>query len=275
MFFRYFLITAIFFLCGLQGETLEFKKGDKASYRIEQQADYTFIDEEEDEWLPEDTISTASYVEFEIKVLSVSEEAYPIEVEVIVKDVGFETGLFKLNKNRLAHFLKKPLHFTIDGDFQVTETTSLLATLEDDLDGSIGTIGLTPWSFQCLLTQLFHLHKHDLELCSTHPVSCYPLACWDGEELDEYELDIEEASQYVIEKSDKRSTSAKWLGMAAIFDDDYAGYVEVEGTVEWSNAHPLRQHRELTLSLEEHFLFWGDPFFATQVTAYQKWIPLD
>lgn len=270
---RYFLIGAFFIFCGLEGAILEFKKGDKASYRIEQQANYVFADE--DEWFSEDTLSTASYVEFDVEVLSVGKEAYPIEVEVVVKDVEFETKLFKLNRNKLTHFINKPLRFTIDGDFQVRETTSLLTTLEEDLDGSMGTIGLTPWSFQCLLTQLFHLHKHDLALYSTHPVSCYSFVRWDGEELDENYLDVEETSQYVVEKSDQRSASAKWVGNAEILDDGYVGYVELDGTVEWSYANPLRQNRELTISLKEYFLFWDEPFFSTEVIAYQKWIPLD
>jgi len=180
-------VLAFFFVCLVcitqvaNAELLSFKPGHKASYTISQTlfAELSHLGE---------TVycQSEATMDLDIEILSTNEEtgSYPFEVKLSIQKLliselqqnGLSSTTIRYNSHRdtppenhllathLDTLINAPLHFKVEKDFEVKETTGLLAKMNAQYDSpsELGLFGTTPWTFELLLTQLFHLSGQDL-----------------------------------------------------------------------------------------------------------------
>lgn len=264
-------------------DVLSFKTGDQASYTITQKLD---VEQELFDviWHAQSETTIA----IDMKILSSNPEtfSYPFDVEVTLKKLAFyereqdedgsrtikydSKGVRTPENTVIAEYLDKlidhPLSFRVEGDFQVKETSGYLANIcevddfaEDDfIPSDLHLLGTTPWSFELLLTQLFHLSGENLLLTNAYPVSCYQFLNWEDDKLDEQFLEIEQSSAYTVTNKDTKKIAATWKGTANVTggiedskDEDLAGNVSLVGNVTWDITNPMVQQRDLEAQMDE------------------------
>ncbi len=290
-----YLFALASFCCAngaLYAEFLLFKPGNKASYTISQKivSEYGIFNE---------TTYTQSeaIIDLDIKVLSSNREtlSYPFEVEVTLKKVliseiqqnDYSSTTIRydsngLEVNALTEYFDKlidyPLVFRVKKDFQIEETTSYLNSLDEKFDSPspMGLFGTTPWTFELLLTQLFHLSGENLLSTNSYPVSCYQFLNWEDEALDERESCIDQTGAYKVNAIDSKKIEASWIGNAKVTSsEDYMnmkGKVSVIGNVTWNIANPMIQKRDLEVKIEQKY----NGIFPAHVkmSAQQTWRPV-
>lgn len=255
-------------------DLLLFKVGDAALYTINQKT-YTSIESlNKSKYYTQDLSLT-----FEVKVLSSNPEtlSYPFEVEVILKDIinqqqlvktkGFYNGnsTFTYNSTdtleqthsndltkQLAQLIDSPLHFNIKGEFQIEETTGRLKKIRKAYKKLYKQcMGVTPWTFELLLTQLFHLSGTNLQPSKHYPVSCYEMLNWEDAPLDPQKIEVNQNSSYFILSLNSKHAKAVWQAEASVIDREFdwdensEGKVSLEGNVCWDTNNPLIQQRTL------------------------------
>jgi hypothetical protein len=256
----------------MYAELLSFKAGDKASYTISQKLNSEC--EISDEKINSQSEAT---MDLDIKILSANQQtsSYPFDVEVTLKRIlisGVEqdsqgTTVIKYDSDSskpvensvLAEHLNKlinhPLTFSVNKDFKVKETTGYLTQINKNFDSpsDMGLFGTTPWTFELLLTQLFHLSGKNLLAAKSYPASCYQFLNWEDDKLDEQEISLHQSSNYVINNMDSKQIKASWKGKAKVADteDDMEGHVSLVGNVTWDIANPMIQKRDLKVKIEE------------------------
>lgn len=276
----------------LYSEFLLFKAGDKASYTISQKLTSEF------EIFDETTYSQSeATIDLDIEILSLNQKTfrYPFEVEVTLKKIiiseiqqdGISSTIIRydsdclrnLENNILAEHLDRlinyPLNFRVEKDFQIKETTGHLAQIYENFDSpsSMGLLGATPWTFELLLTQLFHLSGENLVLTNSYPASCYQFLNWEDEALDEQEIGLLQSSAYIVNAIDSKKIEASWKGNAKVasIEDDMNGEVSVIANVTWDIANPMIQKRDLEVKIEQTY----NGFFPAHInfSAQQTWQP--
>lgn len=286
-----FLLTSVFFSANLQAEILLFKTGDKASYSIFQRLDSEY-----------EIFNTTTYsqseatIDLDIEILSSNEEThYPFDVKVTLRKIlttefqqddenstiiGYESDCpIELKNIGLATHLDKlidyPLVFRVEKDFKVKEITGHLTEIYQNFDSpsQIGLFGTTPWTFELLLTQLFHLSGENLLSANSYPASCYQFIHWEDDALDEQEISLDQTGSYIVTAVDSKKIEASWEGNAIVASvkDDMNGEVSVIGNVTWDIANPMIQKRHLEVKIEETH----NGFFSPRVkmSAQQIWQP--
>lgn len=254
-------------------EFLLFTVGDKASYTISQKlnSEYNFFD---------DKITYAqseAMIDLDIKILSANPKAsdYLFDVEVILKKIfifeiqqdgksstiisydsdGLKNPENKLLEQYIDKLINYPLNFRVEKDFQIQETTGYLAETYKDFESPspMGLFGITPWTFELLLTQLFHLSGENLLCTNSYPLSCYQLLNWEDEALDEQEISVNQTSAYTVTAINSKHIKASWTGNAKVarLEDKMDGEVSVIGNVTWDIANPLIQKRNLKVKIEQ------------------------
>lgn len=291
---KYFaLLTSFFYATDGCADILLFRTGDKASYTISQ----TLVSEHK--FFDETTCSQSeSTIDLDIEILSCSNETsdYHFDVEITLRKIiisefqqdgksstiirynsGYSKG--ELENSVLATHLDKlinhPLVFRVEKDFQVKETTGHLTQMNENFDSpsSMGLFGTTPWTFELLFTQLFHLSGENLLPRNSYPASCYQFLNWEDEALDEHEISLHQNSAYIVNAIDSKKIEASWKGHAKVASvaDDLAGEVFVIGNVTWDIANPMIQTRDLEVKMEETH----NGFFPVYIkmSAKQTWQP--
>ncbi len=278
----------------LSADPLVFKVGDAASYTVTQTTDC------QNKWLSgvfgternryEDTIA------FTVKILSSDAEtlSYPFDVELTMKGIrinntetsGDETKTVSYDSDNpldadkytwakhLANLINVPMHFRVNGEFDVKEVTGLLErerTALDDLSSKY-FFGTTPWSFELLLTQLFHLSGEEMQPSVAYPVSCYQLIDWEDEKIKIEEYDLRQNGGYVISSVDPETIEGIWQEVAVIKGDKTAidlskAAISVDGNVKWNAANPLIQQREMNACINARYSF----IVRQKFSAKQVW----
>ena len=284
-----FLLSSFFYTSNVvYAEFLIFKAGDKASYTISQKT--TGERKLFDETILADSQAT---IDVNIEVLSSNEQSsYPFDVVVTLKKIFFtevqqngessttisydSSGLKTVENHILAKHIDQlidhPLHFRVEKDFNIKEVTGYLAQIDESYDSPslVGIFGTTPWSFELLLTQLFHLSGENLKATNSYSASCYQFLNWEDEALNDQELNLDQSSSYIISNADANHISASWQGNAKVvsFEGRIKGNVSVAGNVTWDTNNPMIQTRELKAQiLETHSRF---PLHA-KISAEQTW----
>lgn len=232
-------------------------------------------------------IESETTVALDIKIVSSNPQtlSYPFDVEVTLKKflvseiqqddqsstvISYDSDSLRTLENYvLAEHLDKlishPLRFRIEGDFQIKEMTGYLDQIDEDFNSPfdedfnspsiLGLFGTTQWSFELILTQLFHLSGQNLLSKKSYPTSCYQFLNWEDEALDEQEINIDQSSDYIISNMDSKNIEATWQGNAKVtnteVEDGYDGHVSVEGNVIWDCTNPLIQKRDLKAEIKE------------------------
>ena len=278
----------------LSADPLVFKVGDAASYSVTQTTDC------QNKWLSgvfgternryEDTIA------FTVKILSSDAEtlSYPFDVELTMKGIrinntetsGDETETVCYDSDNpqdadkytwakhLANLINVPMLFRVNGEFDVKEVTGLLekeCTALDDFS-SQHFFGATPWSFELLLTQLFHLSGEEMQPSVAYPVSCYQLINWEDEKIKIEEYDLRQDGGYVISSVDPETIEGTWQEVAIIKGDKTAidlskAAISVDGNVKWNAANPLIQQREMNACINARYSF----IVRQKFSAKQVW----
>ncbi len=269
-------------------EPLTFKAGDKASYTITQET------KSELEWFSKEFGSATGSIDIDVEILSVNEEtlSYPYEVQVILKRVSgldvakdgysvtttaYDSGSLKNEDNQLlAEYFEKlidhPLTFKVEKDFQVKETSDYLTPLHEDFESpcSIEMLGASPWTYQVFLTQLFHLSGEDLQIATVHKKSCHQFISWEDEPSEDLKI-LNQESDYTINSNDSVKIDASWQGNAKVesFEDSMNGEVTLTGSVNWDNANPMIQQRDVKIDLEAYM----NGFFSinAKLSIHQTW----
>lgn len=287
-----FLLFSFFYAHNVHPELLLFKAGDKASLRICQKL------ASECEFFDETTYSQSdATIDLSIEILSSNQETshHPFDVEVTLKKIfiseiqqdGKSTTMISYDSDRgankenkilathLGKLINHPLVFRVEKDFQIKETTSYLTQIYENFDSpsSMGLFGVTPWTFELLLTQLFHLSGENLLSTNLYPVSCYQFLNWEDEALDEQEINLNQSSTYVVNAIDSKKIEASWEGNAKVAcgENDMHGEVSVTGNVTWDIANPLIQKRDLEVKMEETYGGWLPAHI--KISAQQIWQP--
>lgn len=142
----------------------------------------------------------------------------------------------------------------MEKDFQIRETTVFLAQIYEkgEFPSAFGRFGTTPWTFELLLTQLFHLSGENLLVTKAYPVSCHQLLNWEEDALDEEEISLHHSSAYTINTIDSKKMEASWEGNAEVewVEYDVNEDVFVAGNVTWDIANPMIQERHLEVKIE-------------------------
>lgn len=260
----------------LSSHELRFNAGDHATYVVLQEVEaYAFLQGEKVKTLQKATI------ELNIKIIEVDENSlnFPFDVEVVLTNVsltekareGLENRSFfydtknpaddedsqKLGK-ALAKIIDVPLLFHVSAPFQVEEMSGKLADFYEnyDLPSGLGYFGFTPWTYEFILTQLFHLSDQDLNADTSYPVSCYQLINWEDDGFNEDEINVDQTSVYKVDSIDDSKIAATWKGKAKITDkngefklnDD----VSIVSHIEWNMQNPLFQSRTLEADIREN-----------------------
>lgn len=286
-----FLLFSFLFAHSVYAEFLLFKTGDKASYTISQKlaSEYEIFDET--------TYSKSeATIDLDVEILSANQEtsSYPFEVGVTLRrlliseiqedgksstiinyDSGSSNNESKILAAHLDKLINQSLVFRVEEDFQINEMTDYLAQLYEELDSPslMGIFGATPWSFELLLTQLFHLSGENLLPTNLYPVSCYQFLNWEDEALDESEISLNQSCAYLVNAIDSNDIEASWKGNAQVanFEDELNGEVSVIGSVIWDVANPLIQKRDLAVKIEEIYDGWVP--IHIKLSAQQTWQP--
>lgn len=290
-----FLLSLVF--TQISAETLNFKAGDRAAYIINQKINLVANDVTDNF---ESKISGQSdqTLHLDIKLLNVGENGFPYDVEVKVKSlascstiydelghrmVKLDSANFSKVNSVVARILQPlidyPLNFRVDADFQVTETTGMLAAVYDQLDdldndlADYAIFGATPWCYELILTQMFHLAGQDLQLGESYSTRCYPLLAWESEPLNEQEMQIGESSNYSVETIAGTNLIGFWRGNATVSGEKdgekYLGTVQVKGEVIWDPANSLSQARLLEIDVTEQM---NSTFVSASATQF--WLPI-
>ncbi len=159
--------------------------------------------------------------------------------------------------DHLDKLINHPLIFRVEGAFQVKETTGYLAQINENFysPSNQGLFGATPWTFELLLTQLFHLSGEKLQLTNSYPVSCYQFLDWEedaDDRLNEQEISLHQTSHYKINQMNSKKIDASWQGNAKVIrlKDGLDGNISLAGNVAWDIANPMIQKRDLTINIE-------------------------
>lgn len=260
----------------MHAEFLVFKVGDKASLRICQKltSEYEIFDEI--------TYSQSeATIDLDIEILSSNQETsdYRFDVEITLRKIliseiqqdGKSTTTInydsesankenKILSTNLDKLINNSLVFRVEKDFQIKETTGHLTQIYENFESpsSIGLFGATPWTFELLLTQLFHLSEENLLSKNLYPVTCYQFLNWEDEALDEQEISLNQSSAYRVNAIDSKKIEASWKGnaKAASVEDGMNGEVSVIGNITWDIANPLIQNRDLEVKIEEMHNRW-------------------
>lgn len=286
---KLFLITAFFYATNVHAEFLLYKAGDKASYTISQKliSEHEIFDEK--------TFSESeATINLDVEILSLNHETsnYPFNVKVVLRKIFIseiqQDGKSKTiisydsdsenKKNKiLATYFDKlinhPLVFRVDNDFQIKEITGYLTQIYENFDSPspMGLFGATPWTFELLLTQLFHLSGENLLTTNSYPASCYQFLNWEDEALDEQEISLNQTSTYIVNAIDWKKIKASWKGNAIVasIEDHMNGEVSVIGHVAWDIANPINQKRDLEVKIEQTY----NGFFPSHIkmSIQQAW----
>jgi hypothetical protein len=164
----------------------------------------------------------------------------------------------------------------VEKDFQIKETTGYLTQIYENFDSPspMGLFGATPWSFELLLTQLFHLSGENLLSTNLYPASCYQFLNWEDEALDEQEISLHQTSAYIVNATDSKKIEASWEGNAKVasVEGDMNGEVSIIGNVTWDITNPMNQKRDLEVNIEQTY----NGFFPSHIkmSAQQTWQPV-
>lgn len=284
-----FLLFSFFYANNVQAEFLLFKAGDKASLRICQKLDSEYENFDEITYSQSEAI-----IDLDIEILSSNQETshYPFDVEVTLRKIlisevqqdGKSTTIIsydsdsankenKILSTHLDKLINHPLLFRVEKDFQIKETTGHLTQIYENFDSPspMGLFGATSWTFELLLTQLFHLSGENLLSTNLYPVSCYQFLNWEDEALDEQEISLNQSSAYIVNAIDSKKIEASWEGNAKVasVEDDMNGEVSVIGNVTWDIANPLIQKRDLEVKIEETHNGWFPAHI--KMSAQQIW----
>jgi len=290
------LITSLLFLgasTSLQAEFLQFVPGNSASYELHQTVSHKV-----DLMGVITNVDIDATIALDVKILEASETlSYPFTVEVTLRNLQFATvessgRNYKANNfaseeedstlPALSEFLPNiidvPMTFIVNGPFDVVETSGVI----DQLDPlytqeilSVKIFGLTPWTYNLFLTQLFHLAGEDLELSNSYEVEGHQLFNWEDGVVNEDEVDIVQFFTYDILKMDNENIDATWKGSAILFNKSVfaglPGQLGVEAQVSWNKNNPLIQQRKMKLDLNEKITFLGLFEMAVQMNIEQTW----
>lgn len=287
----YTFVLAMFFCAdnAVHADTLLFKAGDKAFYTITQKINAEGI-------IFGDPIihESEATIDFNVEILSSNPETlgYPFDVEINLRRMrvvqsesdGSSTDKIKYDskssKNSanpvLVKHLKKlidhPLRFRVEDEFQVKETTGYLEEIYFDCDENL--FGATPWTYELMLTQLFHLTGEDLQKENSYSVSCYQLLNFEDDPMDEEEQKIDQDSNYTVTAVNSKEIKASWLGEAKVTaapdnEDGMDGTVSVNGHVTWNMKNPILQKRDLKVNLDATHPSSLD--FKLKATIHQRW----
>lgn len=254
-------------------ESLDFKPGDQASYRLYQKI------ESVTELFGEVTQANSDVIiELDVNILSSNPRtlSFPFDVEVVLRgismhevlkdDEGTTTTIYDShsmmggNPTLAAYFLQLidyPLYFRVNGDFQVNESSGYLYRLYEknkNSDEINELFGATTWTYELFLSQLFQLSGKNLVVNKSYPITCYQLLNWED---DKYELNAEEnvmeSCSYIVKSIDDRNIKASVQGSATITDPDLHlnGQVYIDGDVVWNTSNPLIQKRKWRAEIEE------------------------
>ena len=214
-----------------------FKVGDAASYTVTQISDSQVVFP----GLPflKRVVHSETTTAFDIKILSSDTEtlSYPFDVELTVKEIRLNETVKTDDKTEvicyssenpedsdkgewakhLVKLIHAPMHFRVNGEFDVKEVTELLKGEFED--SSPVYIGATPWSFEFLLTRSFHLSGEEIHQSASYPVSCLQLINWEDAKLDIEEYDTHQTSSYTIASMDSDTIKGTWQGAAKIKGD--------------------------------------------------------
>lgn len=164
--------------------------------------------------------------------------------------------LKKLNNTLLADHFEKlinhPLIFRVENEFQVEEISGYLERLDDDLDNpclSYCTIGVSSFTYELFLKQLFHLSGDNLQLNGIYPKSSFQFFDFPSKDL------ATETSAYTINAIDSETIGATWQGDAEIENSDPYSNLEIflTGNVIWESSNPIIQKRNLNLQFQHTF----------------------
>lgn len=297
-----FLLSLFFAKNALYAEFLSFKVGNKVSYTISQKlnAEYEMDDEK-------CYAESEAKIDVDIEILASNEQtfSYPFDVQVVLKKVVFSeivrdgqtSEMMKYDSNSLKtenyafgsaeyytkeiaeHFdklINHPLIFRVEKDFQIKETTNYLTQIDKDYSSPshTGLFGATPWTFEFLLTQLFHLSGENLQLANLYPTSCYQILNWEDGALDEQEISIDQFCVYtIIDEVDSKTIEASWQGKAKVKDieDDLDGNIALIGNVTWDITNPMIQKRDLKVKIEE---IHAEVPSQIKISVHQIWEPV-
>ncbi len=284
-----FVVASFFYIDqSLSAEPMIFKVGDAAFYTVTQTIDYK---------CDRVNAQSKSTIEFTVKILSSDPKtlSFPFDVELTMTRIQMdETNKdmesFQYDSNKpvdfkdsiwaedVANLIDNPMYFKVNSPFDVQEITELLTKIDKhEIPTTTEILGTTPFSFEFLLTQLFHLSGKNIEQSISYPVNCRQLiSCCQlvGEvkEVDEQELVFDQQGAYVITDMGLDRIQAHWQGTSKVKESWPFGLeakysASVRANVEWNSTNPAIQQRNMIL------IFQGKAPFCSpeRISIRQVW----
>lgn len=260
----------------LLAETLNFKSGQTAIYQICEN-----IKLESSIFGFESEQQSTSKLILEIELIKDNDCSYPFLVQVIVKDITNDKEVDVESALCIQKLFGYPLQFLVKEPFMVEEQTGRLAEVYDQLgrNSEEAIFGTTPWCYELLLTQLFHLAGEELDGDHARiPVNGYQLLNWEDEKIEDADYDIIDTGCYDIQNVSESCLKGEWSGEAKVKGKDADHWIHMEGhtcfsgSVVWDKHNPLIQERFFSASLQEKAT--GIVPMTARIEVTQYWQPI-